>query len=157
MAGGGGTGGTWGPYGPPPISGFAGFGGSLPPLGPGQGGAPAACQDPIAITAGVAATVTANLDMVGKTVSPDLMGIHTSVYDGNMLNSTTPDLLKAAGIKLLRYPGGSYADLYHWETHTGTWTPAAGAGGNGLYIARKDDFGAFIGIPTRSAPTPSSP
>jgi hypothetical protein len=46
----------------------------------------------------------------------------------------------------MRYPGGSYADLYHWETHTGTWTPAAGAGGNGLYIARDVDFGAFVGM-----------
>jgi hypothetical protein len=149
MAGVGGTGGsagTWGPYGPPPISGFAGFGGSLPPLGPGAAGAPVTCQDPIAISAGTAATVTANLDMVGRVVSPDLLGIHTSVYDGNMLNPTTPDLLKAAGVKTMRYPGGSYADLYHWETHTGTWTPAAGAGGNGLYIARDDDFAAFVGI-----------
>src|SRR5262245_65066685 len=105
MAGGGGTGGTWGPYGPPPISGFAGFGGSLPPLGPGQGGAPVTCQDPIAVTAGTAATVTANLDMVGRVVSPDLLGIHTSVYDGNMILSSTPDLLKAAGVKTMRYPG----------------------------------------------------
>ena len=104
------------------------------------------CQDPIAISAGTAATVTANLDMVGRVVSPDLFGIHTSVYDGNMLNPTTPDLLKAAGVKTMRYPGGSYADLYHWETHTGTWTPAAGAGGNGLYIARDDDFGDFVGL-----------
>ena len=76
--------------------------------------------------------------MVGRVVSPDLLGIHTSVYDGNMQLPTTPDLLKAAGVKSLRYPGGSYADLYHWETHTGTWTPAAGAGGNGhLHRARR--------------------
>jgi hypothetical protein len=141
-----GTGGTWGPYGPPPVSGFAGFGGSVPPLGPGAAGAPATCQDPIAITAGTAATVTANLDMVGRVVSPDLFGIHTSVYDGNMFNPTTPDLLKAAGVNTMRYPGGSYADLYHWEMHSGTWTPAAGAGGNGLYIARDDDFGHFVGL-----------
>ena len=108
MAGVGGTGGsagTWGPYGPPPVSGFAGFGGSLPPLGPGAAGAPVTCQDPIAISAGTAATVTANLDMVGRVVSPDLLGIHTSVYDGNMLTPTTPDLLKAAGVKIDALPG----------------------------------------------------
>jgi len=104
------------------------------------------CQDPIAVTGGGAATVTANLDMVGRVVSPDLLGIHTSVYDGNMILPTTPDLLKAAGVKTMRYPGGSYADLYHWESHTATWTPAAGAGGNGIYIARDVDFGNFIGV-----------
>ena len=47
------------------------------------------------------------------------MGIHTSVYDANMQLPTTPDLLKAAGVKSLRYPGGSYADLYHWSTAHG--------------------------------------
>ena len=43
------------------------------------------------------------------------MGVHTSVYDANMQLPTTPDLLKQAGVKSLRYPGGSYADLYHWS------------------------------------------
>ena len=147
--GGGGTAGTWGINGPPPVSGFAGFGGSVPPLGPGMGGAGGAavtCQDPITITSGTPATVTVDLDAVGRVVSPDLLGVHTSVYDGNMLLPSTPDLLKAAGIKSMRYPGGSYSDLYHWESHTGTWTPAAGAGGNGLYIAPNTDFGHFVGL-----------
>jgi hypothetical protein len=58
-------------------------------------------MDPIAVTAGGAATVTANLDMVGRVVSPDLFGIHTSVYDGNMVLPTTPDLLMAAGTVVL--------------------------------------------------------
>ena len=115
------------------------------------------CQDPIAISAGTAATVTANLDMVGRAVSPDLIGIHTSVYDANMQLPTTPDLLKAAGVKSLRYPGGSYADLYHWATHTGTYTPAAGAGSNTIYIARDTHFGASSPLWRRSAPTRSSP
>jgi len=61
-------------------------------------GAAVTCQEPIAITTGTAATVTANLDMVGRVVSPDLLGVHTSAYDGNMQLATTPDLLKAAGI-----------------------------------------------------------
>jgi hypothetical protein len=146
-AGVGGNGGSvarGGTGGPPPVTGFAGIGGSVPALGP--GGAPVACQEPIAVTTGTAATVTVNLDMVGRVVSPDLMGIHTSVYDGSMQLPTTPDLLRTAGIKSVRYPGGSYADLYHWESHTGTWTPAAGAGGNGIYIAGNTDFGSFVGF-----------
>ena len=142
-AGAAGTGGMAGTGGGPPPSGFAGFGGTPAPLGP--GGAPVACQDPIAVT-GTSAMVTANLDAPGRVVSPDLMGIHTSVYDGNMQLPTTPDLLKAAGIGSMRYPGGSYADLYHWELTTATWTPAAGAGGNGIYIAPNTDFGSFVGF-----------
>jgi len=143
-----GTGGTGGPWGPPPVSGFAGFGGAAPALGPGDAGAPP-CQDPIAVT-GTPATVTVDLGAVGRVVSPDLMGIHTSVYDGNMTTlETTPALLKAAGVTSLRYPGGSYADLYHWELTTATWTPAAGAGGNGIYVATNTDFGSFVGFMER--------
>jgi hypothetical protein len=110
----------------------------------GVGGAMAACQAPIAITAGTAATVTANLGALGATVSPDLMGVHTSVYDGNMQLGTTIWRLRDAGIKSLRYPGGSYADLYHWELHTGTHTPASGLGSNTITIAAGTDFGSFI-------------
>jgi hypothetical protein len=70
--------------------------------------------------------------------------VHTSVYDANMQLPTTPDLLKQAGVKSLRYPGGSYADLYHWSTHKGTYTPAAGAGSNTIYVAPDTHFGAFL-------------
>jgi hypothetical protein len=119
-----------------------GAGGTVPPLGP--GGAPVDCQAPIAITDGTAATVTANFDTVGRTVSPELMGVHTSVYDGNMHLPSTPEWLKAAGVKSLRYPGGSYADLYHWSKHTGTYTPAAGAGSNTIFVAPDTHFGAFL-------------
>ncbi len=61
-----------------------------------------------------------------------------------MLASTTPDLLKAAGVTSLRYPGGSYADLYHWSLHTGTATPASGAGSNTIYVAPDAHFGNFL-------------
>ena len=81
---------------------------------------------------------------VRTTVSADLMGVHTSVYDANMQLPTTPDLLKEAGVKSLRYPGGSYADLYHWSTHKGTFTPASGAGSNVIYVAPDTHFGAFL-------------
>jgi hypothetical protein len=77
------------------------------------------------------------------------MGVHTSVYDANMQLATTPDLLKAAGVKNLRYPGGSYADLYHWSLHTGTYTPAAGAGSNTIFVAPDTHFGAFLGLMER--------
>ena len=71
------------------------------------------------------------------------MGVHTSVYDANMQLPTTPDYLKGAGVKSLRYPGGSYSDLYHWSLHTGTYTPAAGAGSNMIFVAPDTHFAAF--------------
>jgi len=119
--------------------GVAGDGG-----GAGMGGAVVACQPAVPVATGTAATVAVNLDMAGATVGNDLMGIHTSVYDGAMQNATTPPLLKAASVTSLRYPGGSYADLYHWETHAGTMTPTSGAGNNTVYVAPNADFGHFV-------------
>jgi hypothetical protein len=110
----------------------------------GSGGMLGACQAPIPITTGTAVTVTANLGTPGKTVSPDMMGIHTSVYDNNMQLDTTVWMLQDAGVKSLRYPGGSYSDLYHWELNTGTQTPASGGGSNTVYIAPNTDFGNFL-------------
>jgi hypothetical protein len=90
-------------------------------------------------------TVTVNVaDSPIASVSPDMMGVHTAVYDGLLTtSSTTPMLLKDAGVTSLRYPGGSYADLYHWESNTGTATPAAGAGSNVIYVATTANFGSF--------------
>ena len=123
-------------------SGSSGMGGAAGSLGP--GGAPPACQTPAAI-GGSPGSVDVDLTMtVNASVSPDLMGIHTSVYDGNMQLPTTPDLLKAAGVKSLCYPGGSYADLYHWSLHKGTYTPASGSGSNMIYVAPDTHFGKFL-------------
>ncbi|HEY7374900.1 MAG TPA: hypothetical protein VIF57_22250, partial [Polyangia bacterium] len=145
---GGTTTGTGGAGGVAGVGGTSGAAGTIPTIGP--GGAPPACQAPIAITTGTAATVTATLSTtVRATVSPDFFGIHTSVYDGSMQLPTTPEYLKAAGVTSLRWPGGSYADLYHWSSNTGSWTPASGAGSNTIYIADNTDFGAFLGFMTK--------
>ena len=41
-----------------------------------------------------------------------------------------------AGIDILRYPGGSYSDIYHWTNHTAT----------GGYAASQSNFGRFVQI-----------
>jgi len=143
LGGGSGTAGNSGGLGGKGMGG-TGMGGHV-----GMGGMLGACQAPIPITGGTAVTVTANLGMVGKTVSTDMMGIHTSVYDNNMQLDTTVWMLQDAGVKSLRYPGGSYSDLYHWELNTGTQTPASGGGSNTVYIAPGTDFGSFIGFMDR--------
>jgi len=145
-----GTGGTGGATaGSAGAGGTTGAGGTVVTTGMagtfGVGGAPPTCMSPIAITSGTASTVTATLTTtVRASFSPDFYGIHTSVYDGNMQLPTTPEWLKTAGITSLRWPGGSYADLYHWSTNTGTWTPASGAGSNTIFIADDTDFGHFL-------------
>jgi hypothetical protein len=120
----------------------AGTGGSTVTIGP--GGAPPTCTTPAAVGGSPGSVDVATATTVRASVSADFFGIHTSVYDGGMQNSTTPDLLKTAGVTSLRWPGGSYADLYHWSTNLGTWTPASGAGSNTIYIADNTDFGHFL-------------
>jgi len=128
------------------ASGSGGANGNAGSPGRGTGGATVACQAPTPVTTGAAVTVTVDLAAAATTkVSPDLMGIHTAVYDGLLTTSTTTEqLLRAAGVTSLRYPGGSYADLYHWESHTATDTPAAGAGSNTIYVAPEANFGQFV-------------
>src|SRR6516164_3300453 len=46
------------------------------------------------------------------------------------------NLLKAAGVGMMRYPGGSYGDGYHWQAGTMT-----GAG----YVAPGTGFDSFMG------------
>jgi len=64
-------------------------------------------------------------------------GVHMSVYDNDFTPPYLPDKLKAAGVTALRYPGGSYADLFHWKTTSGT----AGAK---VYINPNDTFDHFM-------------
>jgi hypothetical protein len=63
------------------------------------------------------------------------LGLHTSVYSNQWGNPALPGLIKASGMQMLRYPGGSYSDMYNWSTGTGNAS---------VYIAAHSDFGSFV-------------
>jgi alpha-L-arabinofuranosidase len=107
----------------------------------GAGGVPVACQPPLPVT-GTAVTINVDLATQLATVAPELMSVHTSTYDNVLGAATTPPLLKAAGIRSLRYPGGSYGDIYHWSTHTTSLV----ADGTNPYVAAGAHFGAFVAL-----------
>ena len=51
-------------------------------------------------------------------------GVNTAVWDGNFDTPQTVSLLSEMGTTILRFPGGSLSDQYHWasnETLTNTW------------------------------------
>jgi hypothetical protein len=50
------------------------------------------------------------------------MGVYTNIYDAGTTKPVVAQYLHAAGIYTIRYPGGygSYPDLYHWVTNSGT-------------------------------------
>jgi len=80
------------------------------------------------------ASVTSDISQSKATVPATGYGIHTSIYDNNMVNgTTTPAAVKASGATTLRYPGGTDADVFHWQTMSFT------AGVNG-YLNSNDTF-----------------
>ena len=44
-------------------------------------------------------------------------GVNVAVWDGHLRDAGVPDLLRQAGVSLVRYPGGATADVYHWRTN----------------------------------------
>ncbi len=59
------------------------------------------------------------------------LGVCTATYDGSLISSPVATRLAAAGIKAVRYPGGSYADIFNWQTTTGN---------DGAYVNSSDSF-----------------
>ncbi len=95
-----------------------------------------------AATTGVNVTVNARLALA--TVPDTGVGLNEAVWDSQLGTTTTSDLLKAAGIKMLRYPGGSYGDIYHWQTNTAP----------GGYVAPGTDFDTFMAAAQRVGAQP---
>ncbi|MFJ7150131.1 cellulose binding domain-containing protein [Streptomyces sp. NPDC100445] len=103
-------------------------------LSPLAGVAPAAPAAPE--TAGVAdVTVQVNAQASLGRLSATARGVNTAVWDAHMNDPEVARLMKAADVGTMRYPGGSYADIYHWETHTAP----------GGYVAPGTGFDDFMG------------
>ncbi len=81
-----------------------------------------------------AVTVTVNARAGLARMPAAGLGINDAIWDAELGSAQTSDLLKAAGVKMIRYPGGSYADIYHWETHTAP----------GGYVAPNTGFDTFM-------------
>jgi hypothetical protein len=88
-----------------------------------------------AAAATVSASVTVNATAGLGTVPAHAIGLNTAVYDGDMNDTAIAPLLKAAGIDAMRYPGGSYSDIYNWQTDTAV---------EGGYVAPNTSFSNFM-------------
>src|SRR5450755_415527 len=87
--------------------------------------APAAVAVPASATALPAtaaaagtANVTVNADEGLGAIPSTAYGLNSAVWDSQMNAPQVQDLLKQAGVEMLRYPGGSYGDIYHWQDNT---------------------------------------
>ncbi|UWZ81650.1 hypothetical protein [Occallatibacter riparius] len=78
----------------------------------------------IAVTA--VTSVSINQAVSGPKVTDQLLGMNLADW----YDPTDPAILpafKAAGIKAVRWPGGSWSDNYHWEKNMLCYSPTAGA------------------------------
>ncbi|MEV4562022.1 cellulose binding domain-containing protein [Kitasatospora sp. NPDC049285] len=89
-------------------------------------------------------TVTVNAGAGLGTVSSTALGANTAIWDASMNDPQVVSLYQAAGIGALRYPGGSYSDIYHWVDNTAP----------GGYVAPGTDFDAFMGTVKASGAQP---
>jgi hypothetical protein len=90
--------------------------------------------------------VTINGGKPLRVISTGAIGINNAVWDGGLLDSALPGLLTNAGIKVMRYPGGSTSDVYHWQTNT---TEVGQS-----YANPNNTFDAFMGLTQKVGASP---
>ncbi|WP_232792339.1 cellulose binding domain-containing protein [Actinacidiphila yeochonensis] len=95
------------------------------------GGGRAAAADP----APAPVDVTVNANEGFGTIPSTAYGLNSAVWDSQMNVPQVQDLITSADVGMLRYPGGSYGDSYHWEDNTAP----------GGYVAPGTDFDSFMG------------
>lgn len=72
---------------------------------------------------GAAVRVHIRRDSFLALTRPTSLGVNTAAWDGNLLGAAVPPLLRRAHLGLVRYPGGSTADVYNWQTNTVNGAP----------------------------------
>ncbi|GGJ10779.1 hypothetical protein GCM10010885_20000 [Alicyclobacillus cellulosilyticus] len=63
------------------------------------------------------AVITVNAAAPVATVPNTAFGINTAVWDGHLMDPIVPARIQKTGATVLRYPGGSTSDVYHWQTN----------------------------------------
>ncbi|WIV61786.1 cellulose binding domain-containing protein [Amycolatopsis nalaikhensis] len=99
---------------------------------------------PAAAAATPEATVTVDARAGLATVPDTAIGVNHAVWDSQLGTDEVADLLGGAGVRMLRYPGGSYGDIYHWKDNTAP----------GGYVAPGTDFDTFMSGARRTGAQP---
>ncbi|MGC8545782.1 alpha-L-arabinofuranosidase [Athalassotoga sp.] len=66
--------------------------------------------------ANVSITVNTAAEIV--TLPQTAFGLNTAAWDWHLLDSAIPGLLENLNVKVLRFPGGSFSDMYDWQTNS---------------------------------------
>jgi cellulose binding protein with CBM2 domain/fibronectin type III domain protein len=90
---------------------------------------------PVAAAAeGSAVNVTVNANENLGTIPSTAYGVNQAVWDSNMNTPTSVGLLSQAHVGMMRYPGGSYGDIYHFADNTAP----------GGFVAAGTNFDSFM-------------
>ena len=98
------------------------------------------------LAAPAAPSTTVDVDVRAglATVPATAIGVNHAIWDAELGTPAVADLLHDAGVGMVRYPGGSYADIYHWRDHTAP----------GGYVAPGTDFDTFMAAAERTGAQP---
>jgi hypothetical protein len=96
---------------------------------------PAVVAGPAAAAGPATVNVSVNAGEGLGTIPSTAYGLNSAVWDSQMNVPQVQGLLQQAGVQMLRYPGGSYGDIYHWQDNTAP----------GGYVAPGTGFDAFMG------------
>ena len=121
---------------------------SMAAAGPSASAAGLSASAPSAPSAAQADQITVTPAQSLATVPGTAIGINASTYDGSLLDSQVPGLLRGAGISLVRLPGGSESDQYDWKTNTdviGNYAEAVGFG-QFMSVIRKAGAQAMVTV-----------
>lgn len=69
-------------------------------------------------TPGTPASATVDARSSLGRLSSIAIGSNAAAWDGNLVDAEVPELLRDAGLQVLRYPGGSTSDNYHWLSNS---------------------------------------
>jgi hypothetical protein len=86
------------------------------------------------------AQVSINASQSVGTISSTAFGLNTAVWDSHLLDAGVPGLVQQAGVSILRFPGGSTADFYHWQSNTVQTCSLCGG------VDASDTFDAFMNV-----------
>jgi len=74
-------------------------------------------------------TVAVNQTGTGPAVSDQILGMDMAAWYDIVVNETAVvGAFQTAGIKAVRWPGGSWSDVYHWQTNTNCQSAPFGGG-----------------------------
>ena len=114
--------------------------------------------DDVSLTGMASVHINVNASQTLRAADARWFGLNTAIWDGNFDTTYTANALSELGTQILRFPGGSASDEYHWATGksgTNTWAWATSFK-NFVHIATNAGVQAMITVNYGSGTPPEA-